>query len=123
MAAGERQIQEDTDYLSRTGRKKIRGSVSDNRYRGLDDYHQSDAFMGMKDEWNFDKLDAIKADRRNRPLKSQLDRENGKPAIKPDATSGMTIKQADEMLVVLRAIRSAAEALKLPVAEMTKPQP
>jgi hypothetical protein len=76
----------------------------------------------MKDEWNFDKLDAMKADRRNRPLKSQLDREAGKPAIKPDATSGMTIKQADEMLVVLRAIRSAAEALKLPVAEMTKPQ-
>jgi hypothetical protein len=34
----------------------------------------------------------------------------------------MTIKQADDMLVVLRAIRSAAEALRLPVGEMTKPQ-
>jgi tape measure domain-containing protein len=119
MAAGERQIQEDTDYLSRTGRRRIRGAVSDNRFRGLDDYHQSDGLMGMKDEWNFDKLDAIKADRRNRPLKSELDREAGKPSITPDRFSGMSQKQADEMLEVLRAIRSATEHNQPTVAQKT----
>lgn len=122
MAAGERQIQEDTDHLSRTGRRKIRGAVSERGFTGLDGYHQSDRLMGMVDEWNFDKLDAAKRDRRNRPLKSQLDREAGKPGITPDKFSGMTIKQADEMLEVLRAIRSATEGSRAPVAEKTQPR-
>jgi tape measure domain-containing protein len=122
MASGERQISEDTDYLSRTGGRRIRGAVSDRRFTGLDDYHQSDRLMGMVDEWNFDKLDAAKRDRRNRPLKSQLDREAGKPSITPDKFSGMTIKQADEMLEVLRAIRSATEGSRAPVADKTQPR-
>lgn len=122
MAAGERQIQEDTDYLQRTGRRKMRGATNGRSFTGLDDYHQSDELMGMKNEWNFDKLDAMKSDRRNRPLKSQLDREAGKPSITPDKFNGMSLKQAEEMLEVLRAIRSATESNRPTVAEKTQPR-
>lgn len=121
MAAGERQIAEDTDYLQRTGRRKMRGATNGRSFTGLDDYQQSDELMGMKNEWNFDKLDAMKEDRK-RPLKSQLDREAGKPAIRPDATSGMSLKQAEEMLEVLRAIRSATEGNAPSVASKTAPK-
>lgn len=119
MAGEEQRIQEDTDYLARTGRKKMRGAVSDNRYGGIDDMKVSDRLMGMSDEWDFSALDAMKSDRRNRPLKSTLDREAGKPSIKPDATSGMSQKQADEMLEVLRAIRTATESNQPTVAQKT----
>jgi tape measure domain-containing protein len=122
MAAGERQIQEDTDYLSRTGRRKMRGATNGRSFTGLDDYHQSDRLMGMSDEWNFDKLDAAKADRKNRPLKSQLDREAGKPSITPDKFSGMTIKQADELIKEMRGMRADIQANGPTVAEKTQPR-
>lgn len=122
MAAGERQIQEDADYLSRTGRRKIRGATNAGSYEGLDGYRQSDREMGMVDEWNFDKLDAMKTDKRYRPLKSELDRAAGKPAITPDKFSGMNIKQAEEMVELLRAIRAATEKNLPTVSEQLKPK-
>lgn len=122
MAAGERQITEDQAYLDRTGRRKMHGAISDNTFGGIDSMRTSDRLMGMSDEWNFDRLDAAKSDRRNRPLKSDRDRANGQPAIKPDATSGMTQKQADEMLEVLKAIRTSTERNAPTVADQTKPR-
>jgi hypothetical protein len=117
MAAQERRDKDDAQYLARTGHRKMRGATNAGSYAGLDSMKS----RGMSDEWNFDKLDAAKKDQR-RPLKSQLDREAGKPSITPDAFSGKSIAEADKLLPVLKAIQAAVEKSVPAAADKLKPR-
>jgi tape measure domain-containing protein len=118
MAAGERGIQEDQDYFDRTGRRKVRGGNFKTGFTGIPDF----ADTSLKDEWNFPAL-AEAREFRSRPPEPNLDRRSrDQLGVSPDKFSGMTIKQADEMLEVLRAIRSATEKSQPTVGERLSPR-
>jgi hypothetical protein len=118
MASGERQITEDTAHLERTGRRRIKGAISPNNPTGIPDTPDA----ALKDEWSFPAL-AEAREFRGRKSEPNLDRRTrDQLGVTPDKFSGMTLKQAEEMIEQLRYIRSATEKNQPSVSTRTAPR-